>query len=871
MMKKWQERVAALISVVLLFSCVSTAVTGCRKSESEESTKKTKKTKATEETSDDTEPTDTEPTDTEPTDTSDPGTPPGEFEFTSYNFPVIDGSTSTKPMATAMTSIMLGMSRKEAGDMLEFHKTTMSFTFLIEGTADILICAQPADSVFEMMDEENFEYEMEPFAAEALVFVVNSSNPIESLTIEQIQKIYTGEITNWKEVGGEDKEIVAVQRNEEAGSQVMMEKLVMGDLEMMEAPKELMPDDMAGLIEVVKSYDNSAGAIGYTPYYYATKMKMADGLKILNVEGVTPAQDTIARGEYPFCTSYYVVIPKDAPADSPERIMFNWVLGPQGQELAEKEGYVAASMDPDAHDVTDVKVNWAYYEPSEVPDPIYTRVQDGPIDDFIAGSDYGRVIPFAGALKQDYGYDFADTIGFIDENGRIVCDPIYDSCMQYSKGFYIVEQDELLPGAVEESSYKTKYGVISTDGTYYSGMIFDDYIAHDEETFYMVAEKDGSVKATPIDIETGHPGTEITFNVDRSGEDPDAGAYLSDILDERYLLYLTGWYGSLSESYLYDGTTGESMDFMKDIIIGSSVGDMLVSFDSVGRYGDECTFYNTSGELALEKSYNWYEVYAEHHILMERYDGTGWDMVDNHGHIKASLENTSDNTNGSIVQMEHDGKRCVAIRDESIEVYDKDLSLVKTYKLHDAYQYDLMYGEDYYLSAFDFDVEPIVTRMVSGTTEFINLETGNSVTLDKEWYGDLYPDALLLESYNVNTFEEEWMIIDAKDFHVLAEGKGFTMVFEDAKTGEFYFEVWEDGHDEQLQVVSMSTGEVVWQDLPNPREGGLWVKDIYDGKLIYETYDSMVQYSPTYTTSTMMVDKDGNILFLYNTVMIPDD
>ena len=869
MMKKWQGRVAAVLSVVMLFSCVSAAMTGCRKSETEESKKKTKKTKETTEDTEptDIEPTDTEPSDTEPSDTSDTGTPPAQFEFTSANYPVIDGSTSTKPMATAMTSIMLGVPRKEAADMLEFHKTTQSFSFLIDGYADILICAQPADSVFEMMDEQDFEYEMEPFAAEALVFVVNTSNPVESLTIEQIQKIYTGEITNWKEVGGEDKEIVAVQRNEEAGSQVMMEKLVMGDLEMMEAPKDLMPSDMEGLIEVVKSYDNSAGAIGYTPYYYATKMKMADGLKILKVEDVMPAQDTIAQGTYPFCTSYYVVIPKDIPADSPARIMFDWVLGPQGQELAEKEGYVAASKDPDAHGNTEVTINWACYEPAEIPDPIFTRLQDDPIEDFITGSDYGRVFPFAGALKQDYGYEYAGIYGFIDENGRIVCDPVYDSCMLYGAGFYVVEQNECVPGDGDEINYQTKYGVVSTDGQYYSGMIYTDVFYGEDQKYYMVAEEDDTVKVTLMNMDTGRPETEKTYKVDRSGESEFAYANLLVVIDDRYLMYYSSWDAAVEEAYIYDGTTGDLVDELSDLNIIGTAGNMFYSYDTGNRYDDGCVFYNANGERVLEKSYDWYDAFDIDHILMGHDDNSGCDMVDRNGKIKASI----DNKNGDIDHFGHNGEHCVAFGYDSVTVYNKNLEVVMTRDLHNSYEYDLMYGEDFYYTEFEFDVQPIIHREKNGTTELFNLETGKYGAFDKEYYGELYPDAVLLEIFGYNC-DPEWILADVEDFHIKAQGTGYASVCQDEKSGEFYIKAWEDGHEEQMTVISMKTGEVVWQDRPNPRSDGLTVTYIYDGKIVYETFNgSLTQYAPTYTTSTMMLDQDGNVIFLYNSVMIPDD
>ncbi len=354
-MKRFRKTLAACIAVTTAISLFT--ATGCSTKETSSTTSATTSattsvtTEATTTTEAPTETT-TEATEattestTEATEaTTESTTAPTEsqkhvFEFTKGNYPTLDGSTSTKPMATAITSVLLGIPREEADKMLTFHKTTESFRYLMRDEAKLLICAQPADSVIEMMKEENYEYDMEAFASEALVFVVNASNPIESLTTEQIQKIYTGEITNWKELGGEDRKIVPIQRNKEAGSQVMMEKIVMKDLKMMEAPKELVVGDMGGLIEAVKSFDNSADAIGYTPYYYATNMKMADGLKIIKVDNVNPEKTTIQKGEYPFRTSYFVVINKNAKEDSPERILYNWILGADGQKLAEMEGYV---------------------------------------------------------------------------------------------------------------------------------------------------------------------------------------------------------------------------------------------------------------------------------------------------------------------------------------------------------------------------------------------------------------------------------------------------------------------------------------------------------------------------------------------------
>ena len=87
------------------------------------------------------------------------------------------------------------------------------------------------------MKKASFQYEMTPIATDALVFVVNASNPVNHITKEQLQKIYTGEITNWKQLGGNDVKIEAFQRNAESGSEVLMEKLVMSGLTMVKPPE----------------------------------------------------------------------------------------------------------------------------------------------------------------------------------------------------------------------------------------------------------------------------------------------------------------------------------------------------------------------------------------------------------------------------------------------------------------------------------------------------------------------------------------------------------------------------------------------------------------------------------------------------------
>ena len=233
-----------------------------------------------------TEPSQTEPSQTEPPATGEAPTMENAFQFTRETFPRLDGSTSMVPLAEAVASVLLGEDRESVTDLCQFNRTTQSFRNLAMGECDLLLAGEPNAAVFTEMEEQGFAYEIETIAMDGLVFLVNENNPVDSLTTDQIRDIYTGKITNWSQVGGSDAEIIPFQRNEGAGSQALMKKLVMGDTPLAEPPEEYMASSMGELMSVVKSYDNSANAIGYSVYYYANDMQMAQGLKLLKVDGV---------------------------------------------------------------------------------------------------------------------------------------------------------------------------------------------------------------------------------------------------------------------------------------------------------------------------------------------------------------------------------------------------------------------------------------------------------------------------------------------------------------------------------------------------------------------------------------------------------
>ena len=275
------------------------------------------------------------------TSTGSPAPSPQTVTFTRDNFPRLDGSTSTAPLGRAIASVLLGESEDDVADLIHFSRTSESFRQLMQGNSDLLIVAEPNPNVLDELDAAGFEIQMEPFANDGLVFVVNADNPVDSLTVEQLRDIYTGKITNWKEVGGDDLEIAPFQRNAESGSQVLMEKLVMDGQAMMEPPEGYMLSEMGTLMEAVRSYDNSASAIGYSVFYYASDMEMASGLKILRVDGVNPSADAIRSGEYPLRNHYYVAMAANTPDDDLTSILYHWILSQEGQKLVDQMGYAS--------------------------------------------------------------------------------------------------------------------------------------------------------------------------------------------------------------------------------------------------------------------------------------------------------------------------------------------------------------------------------------------------------------------------------------------------------------------------------------------------------------------------------------------------
>lgn len=277
-----------------------------------------------------------------PANLPDPGGWAASLSLSEENYPKVDGSTATIPLAVYVRSKITGETLEESTGNTVFSTTGPSYIALAEGRADLLVVYEAPEEVKAELKRKGAGFLMEPIGLDALVFLTNEANPAEGLTEEQIIDIYTGKTTNWKETGGADIEIIPYQRISNSGSQALMLKLVMKGTPMMNAPAILQPDEMGELIDALASYDNTSNALGYSVYYYVRNMYEVPGIKMLAVDGVIPSSETIASGQYPYVNPFYAVIRADEPAGSPARRLFDWLRGSEGARAVGDSGYVPA-------------------------------------------------------------------------------------------------------------------------------------------------------------------------------------------------------------------------------------------------------------------------------------------------------------------------------------------------------------------------------------------------------------------------------------------------------------------------------------------------------------------------------------------------
>jgi len=251
----------------------------------------------------------------------------GEVELEG-DLPTIDGAAALLPIYAGFVesiypedSVIFNGESYDDASAMHYTNTRGAYKDIVDGNADLIICVAPSEEQLAYAAQNGVELEMVEIGKDAFVFIVNSDNPVSDISVDQIRGIYSGEITNWKELGGPNVPIAAMRRNEGSGSQSALENLMGGT-------------------PIVADYTALFGSpIGFSFRYYVTGMLAEGGVKMLSVNGVEPDIENIASGAYPVTSSIYAVYRKGETNENVYKAV-DFMLSKDGQDIVEKSGYV---------------------------------------------------------------------------------------------------------------------------------------------------------------------------------------------------------------------------------------------------------------------------------------------------------------------------------------------------------------------------------------------------------------------------------------------------------------------------------------------------------------------------------------------------
>ena len=237
-----------------------------------------------------------------------------------------DGSTSMEKVIGALSESFMA-----ANEGVEFtYNPTGSgagITAAQEGRCDIGLSSRA------LKDEEKAGGLKETVLAyDGIAIIVNPENPVNDLTLDQIAKLYTGEITNWKDVGGNDAEVVLIGREAASGTRDGFESIT-GTKDKCQYRQELTSTG-----DVITAVSQNPDAIGY-----ASLASIKDSVKALNVDGVTPSEATVKDGSYKVQRPFVLVTVEGKELTPVAQKFFDYITSPDAAAIIAKAGAVAAN------------------------------------------------------------------------------------------------------------------------------------------------------------------------------------------------------------------------------------------------------------------------------------------------------------------------------------------------------------------------------------------------------------------------------------------------------------------------------------------------------------------------------------------------
>ena len=236
-----------------------------------------------------------------------------------------DGSTSMSKVIGALSEAF----EADTGITVTYNATGSGagIQAVGEGRCDIGLSSR------SLKDEEKASgLEETILAYDGIAIIVNPANPVADLDVETIAKIYTGEITNWKEVGGNDAEIVLIGREAGSGTRDGFESIT-DTKDNCKYRQELTSTG-----DVITTVSSNPDAIGY-----ASLSSVKDTVKALTVDGVAPSEETIKDGSYVVQRPFVLVTKKDTALSKSAQKFFDYITSKDANEIVSSAGVVPAN------------------------------------------------------------------------------------------------------------------------------------------------------------------------------------------------------------------------------------------------------------------------------------------------------------------------------------------------------------------------------------------------------------------------------------------------------------------------------------------------------------------------------------------------
>jgi phosphate transport system substrate-binding protein len=242
---------------------------------------------------------------------------------------IVEGSTTVLPIAQAAAETFM---RQNQGTEIVIRGggSGVGIASLLDKTCDIADSSRAIkDSELDKATTNRVDPQAHVVAMDGIAVIVNPVNSLSALTKKQLKDIYTGNISNWKELGGNDEKVVVVSRDSASGTFEAFATLALGGAKV--RPDALLQASNQAVASVVS---RTPGAIGYVGLGYINSE-----VKALQLDGVTPTKETVLTEKYALSRPLYMYT-NGAPTGT-TRDFIEFIMSKEGQKIVDEQGYVA--------------------------------------------------------------------------------------------------------------------------------------------------------------------------------------------------------------------------------------------------------------------------------------------------------------------------------------------------------------------------------------------------------------------------------------------------------------------------------------------------------------------------------------------------